>query len=237
MKFIVISKGRANSVYGKTLRLVPDALVCVAESEAKDYRKALPAFKIITHPDDVVGIGPLRNWVTTNVSDGTCIMLDDDISCVYDQSQLRKIRIEDPQHCMAILERTAIVAQEAKVRLFGYTQMARPLAYKPFEPISLSTWMGGVVGVNGKDPIWDESLLLRADIDACLRSIMKDRIVLVDSRYCWIHARFEGKGGNNTLRSSARHQAEIGRLLLRWGRYLKVKKEKGTTRLVIRVVR
>lgn len=237
MKFVVISRGRADSIANKTIRLIPDAVVCVSESERSEYQTALPGCSVVTHPDSVVGIGPIRNWVIKNLSDGCCVILDDDISCVYDQSNVKKIRIEDPGHCMAILERTAIAAKDAGVRLFGFTQMARPLAYRPFQPIALSTWVGGVVGVIGTEPLWDENLLLRADIDACLKSLMRDRIVWVDSRYCWIHIRFEGKGGNNTLRSEDRHNAEIEKLRARWGRYLAVKKEQGTIRLVIRVAR
>lgn len=66
---------------------------------------------------------------------------------------------------------------------------------------------------------------------------MKDRIVWVDARYCWVHKRFEGAGGNNTLRTMERHREEMARLLKRWGKYLSVVEEKGATRLVLHVKR
>ncbi len=236
MKFVIPSKGRSASINEKTLRLVPDAIVCVAESEKAMYEDVCSA-KIITHPDKISGIGMLRNWIVENVSDGICVMLDDDIEYVYDQTGLHKQRIEEPSHCMAILERTAIAAKDANVRVFGYTQMARPLSFKAFDPIGLNTWVGGVVGVVGTSPLWDNDLILRADIDACLRSMLNERIVFVDGRYCWIHKRFVGSGGNNTARTDARHTSEIKKLQSRWGKYLGVKTQKSVIRITVKVKR
>jgi hypothetical protein len=237
MKFIIPSKGRAASIGNKTLRLVPDAFVCVGESDVEEYKKVVPKKKLIIHPDNVVGIGPLRNWIVKNVADQTIIMLDDDVECIYDQSHYNKIRIESPAHVMAILERTAIASSDAGVGIFGFTQMARPLSYRPFLPICFNTWVGGVVGVHGKDVEWDEKLLLRADIDACLKTLMKKRIMWCDSRYVFVHKRFVGVGGNNTLRTMDKHAAEIQALRIRWGKYLVEKKEKETIRLVLRIRR
>jgi len=237
MKFVIISKGRAESVADKTLRLVPDAFVCIGESDFDEYSKVVPKKKLIVHPDEVVGIGPLRNWVVQNISDNTIVMLDDDCENVYDQSHYNKIRIENPSHVMAILERAAIASADAGLSLFGFTQMARPLAYRPFCPINFNTWIGGIVGVHGKDVEWDNNLLLRADIDACLKTLLKKRILWVDSRYVFIHKRFVGQGGNNTLRTMERHRTEIDSLKVRWGKYLVEKKEKQAIRLVLKVRR
>jgi hypothetical protein len=64
-----------------------------------------------------------------------------------------------------------------------------------------------------------------------------DRIVYVDARYYWIHKRFAGHGGNNTLRTITRHNQEIDLICNRWGRYLSVKQAKQATMLVLHVVR
>jgi hypothetical protein len=77
----------------------------------------------------------------------------------------------------------------------------------------------------------------RADIDFCLQSLMLDRFVLVDGRYSCIHTRFAGSGGNARQRSAERHEQEIRYLKRKWGPYLDVAQAKGTTRLVVRVVR
>jgi len=79
--------------------------------------------------------------------------------------------------------------------------------------------------------------LRRADIDFCLQSLLRDRFVMVDGRYSFIHTRFGGSGGNAANRSSERHEQEIAYLRRKWGPYLDVVQAKGTTRIVVRVER
>jgi hypothetical protein len=56
-----------------------------------------------------------------------------------------------------------------------------------FRPFSLDIWVGGGVGIIGRELWYDQRLLLRADIDFCLQSLLHDRIVLVDGRFSFIH--------------------------------------------------
>jgi hypothetical protein len=165
------------------------------------------------------------------------VMVDDDVTHIYSQVGFHKLRIEDAGTARALVERTAIAAMDAGARVFGFQQAARPLTYANFRPFSVNTWVGGVVGIIGRDLRYDTSLLLRADIDFCLQSLMHDRFVLVDGRYSFIHTRFAGAGGNAKQRSAARHEQEIRYLKRKWGRFLDVVQAKGTTRLCVRVVR
>ena len=164
-------------------------------------------------------------------------MVDDDVTHVYSQVGFHKQRIEDADTARAIVERLAILAQDAGVRVFGFQQAARPFTYANFRPFSLNTWVGGLVGIVGRELRYDTSLLLRADIDFCLQSLLRDRIVLVDGRFSFIHTRFAGGGGNAANRSSERHEREISYLRRKWGPYLDVVQAKGTTRLVLRIRR
>ncbi|MCY3024599.1 MAG: hypothetical protein NTW87_36960, partial [Planctomycetota bacterium] len=229
------SKGRAQTLQEKALRLFPDALVCVGDDETDTYRKV--SANLLVHPASVVGIGPLRQWVLDNVSDPCVVMVDDDVTHVYSQVGFHKRRIEDADTARAIVERLAILAQDAGARVFGFQQAARPLTYANFRPFSLNTWVGGVVGIIGRELRYDTSLLLRADIDFCLQSLMRDRFVLVDGRYSFIHTRFAGSGGNAKQRSAERHAREIAYLKRKWGPYLEEVQAKGTTRLVVKVQR
>ena len=111
------------------------------------------------------------------------------------------------------------------------------MTYANFRPFGLDTWVGGLVGIIGRDLRYDTSLLLRADIDFCLQSLLHDRIVLVDGRYSFIHTRFAGGGGNAANRSSERHMREIEYLRRKWGACLSVVQAKGTTRIVVKVRR
>jgi hypothetical protein len=232
---VIPSKGRAQTLCEKALRLFPDATVCVGDDETEQYRKV--SANLLVHPASVVGIGPLRQWVLDNVSDPCVVMVDDDVTHVYSQVGFHKRRIEDADTARAIVERLAILALDAGARVFGFQQAARPLSYANFRPFSLNTWVGGLVGIIGRELRYDTALLLRADIDFCLQSLMRDRFVLVDGRYSFIHTRFAGSGGNAKQRSAERHAREIAYLKRKWGPYLEEVQAKGTTRLVVKVQR
>ena len=235
MKIVIPSKGRAQTLSQKALRLFPDALVCVGEDEVDTYHKITS--NLLIHPTNVVGIGPLRQWILDTVKDHCMVQVDDDVTHIYSQVGFHKWRIEDPDTARAIVERLAILAQDAGARIFGFQQAARPLAYANFRPFSMNTWVGGLVGIIGRELRYDPSLLLRADIDFCLQSLMRDRFVMVDGRYSFIHTRFAGKGGNASNRSAERHAQEIAYLKRKWGPYLEEVQAKGTTRLVVKVQR
>ena len=235
MKLVIPSKGRAATLQEKALRLFPDALVCVGDDEVEAYGKITD--RLLVHPVTVVGIGPLRQWVLDHVEDPCVVMVDDDVTHVYSQVGFHKRRIEDADTARALVERLAILAQDAGARVFGFQQAARPLTYANFRPFSLNTWVGGLVGIVGRELRYDPALLLRADIDFCLQSLMRDRFVLVDGRYSFIHTRFAGKGGNAGNRSAERHAREIAHLKRKWGPCLEEVQAKGTTRLVVKVRR
>lgn len=235
MEIIIPSKGRPDVIGDKALRLFPDATLCVGDDEQADYAKV--SDRLLVHPANVVGIGPLRQWVLDHVDDPVVVMVDDDVTHVYSQVGFHKRRIEDADTARAIVERLAIMAVDAGVRVFGFQQAARPFTYANFHPFSLNTWVGGLIGIVGRELRFDQSLLLRADIDFCLQSLLHDRIVLVDGRFSFIHTRFAGGGGNAANRSAARHEREIAYLRRKWGQWLAVAQAKGTTRLVVKVQR
>jgi hypothetical protein len=235
VKIVIPTKNRSDVIGDKALRLFPNATLCVGDDEVDAYAKV--SDRLLVHPANVVGIGPLRQWVLDNVDDPCVVMVDDDVTHVYSQVGFHKRRIEDADTARAIVERLAILATDAGVRIFGFQQAARPFTYANFRPFSVNTWVGGIIGIIGRELRFDTSLLLRADIDYCLQSLLRDRIVLVDGRYSFIHTRFAGGGGNAANRSSERHEREIAYLRRKWGPILDVVQAKGTTRLVVRVVR
>ena len=235
MKIIIPSKGRSDIIRDKALRLFPDATLCIGDDEVDAYAKV--SDRLLVHPAGIIGIGPLRQWVLDHVDDPCVVMVDDDVTHVYSQVGFHKKRIENADTARAIVERLAILATDSGVRVFGFQQAARPFTYANFRPFSLNTWVGGLVGIIGRELRYDTSLWLRADIDFCLQSLLHDRIVLVDGRFSFIHTRFAGGGGNAANRSSARHEREIAYLRRKWGQCLDVVQAKGTTRLVVRVSR
>jgi hypothetical protein len=72
---VIPSAGRAGSVI--TTKLFHHAWLCVPESEAAAYRKHHE--NVVSHPDDVYGMGQKRQWILDNFDDEIIFMADDDI--------------------------------------------------------------------------------------------------------------------------------------------------------------
>ena len=60
MKIIIPTRGRADVIGDKALRLFPDATLCIGEDETDAY--AAVSGRLLVHPSNVLGIGPLRQW-------------------------------------------------------------------------------------------------------------------------------------------------------------------------------
>ena len=74
-KIVIPSHKRHDRVFAK--KLVNDPIICVAESQADLYQQFNPECEIVTHPDDVMGLIPKRNWMAKHF--GELFMLDDDV--------------------------------------------------------------------------------------------------------------------------------------------------------------
>lgn len=235
MKIVIPSKGRAGILYERAFKLFPEALVCVGESDVADYSKVTK--NLLVHPDDVTGIGPLRQWILDNVEDEIVVQVDDDVHSLYSLTGFSKKTLDTPRIAARVIATTALCAQDSGARVFGFNQTWDVRKFMPFKPFLLNSWTGGVIGVIGKSLRFDTFLKLRADIDFCLQSLMKDRFVWIENRYSFVHKRWAGSGGNASNRSEARHKEEIEYLQRKWGKYLKVQDTKTTTRLVMQVPR
>ena len=75
LRIVIPSHKRHDRVFAK--KLVNDPIICVAESQADLYRQFNPDCEIVTHPDDVIGLIPKRNWMAKHFKN--LFMLDDDV--------------------------------------------------------------------------------------------------------------------------------------------------------------
>ena len=120
MQVVIPSRKRVESCK-KTIRLFHDPIVTVAESEMSDYASLL--CEVVSHPDDLVGCGPIRQWILDNFGGNTIFMADDDIShvwCLLGTSRKRAIR--DPVAIMQILENAEMIARAIGAHVFGFNQ-------------------------------------------------------------------------------------------------------------------
>jgi len=234
---VIASKGRASICAKGAGKLFPSALICIGEDERKIYKGFFPDGRVLVHPSNVTGIGPVRQWILDNVKNDIIIFVDDDIKHFYSQTGLRKRRFECPETAEAVLLKTALAAKDSGAKLFGFSQSARQLNYNGTKPIAHCGWVGGIVGIIGRTLSYDTKLLLRADVDLCLQSLVKNRFIWIDNRFCFVHKRFNDTGGNAINRSAERHEAEIAYLKKKWKGHLQIKQTKSQTILQIKVER
>jgi hypothetical protein len=182
-------------------------------------------------------MGPLRQWMIDHAPEPAVFMVDDDVSALYSLVGTYKRRITDPVDVRQVVENAAECAHGVGAPIFGFNQAWDVRKFLPQKPLSFTGWVGGAVGVIGRAPLYDTSLRLRADIDACLTALLKHRVIFRDDRFAFVHRRFGGTGGNAVSRSEAQHTKEIAYLRAKWGPHLHVQSTKTAIRLVVDVPR
>lgn len=220
VKVVIPSKNRVDTIATNTLALIPNALVCVEESEIEAYSRVVPHDQLLPHPP-LKGLPSIRNWIVANVPDQAIFMVDDDIIGIMCMTGRVYQMYKKPEIVMQIIENCAEVANEIGAPLFGFSQSARPHAFRPFDPFTFNKWIGTAIGVIGKDVQWDSSFKLRGDVDASLRVLLHNRITFADERFHFLSSqRMKNLGGSTAFRSSEQDNLEIARLRTRWGRFI-----------------
>lgn len=212
LRIVIPSHKRHDRVYAK--RVVSDPIICVAESQAEAYRRHNPDCEIVTHPDDVVGLIPKRNWMARHF--GELFMIDDDVHAVKDlvAEKGESTVVRDPQKVRRIIEELHDIACMLDVHVFGYTARTTPVMYEEGEYLSLSKMITGCsYGVRyNKNVWWNEELRLKEDFWISCYVKYKERKVLTDLRYSFSQkSTFVNAGGLSAIRN---HDEERRSILL-----------------------
>lgn len=216
---LIISRGRSASI--STCRHVPDWFeVLVPTSERQAYESVL-SNPVLTVPDEVCGLGALRNWILDNFPEETIIMLDDDVNRLYCLTGPLTKEIKDPDEVALILYNTAVMAKDAGCSVFGYSQ-TDIRKFDGTNPFALCGWVGCVIGVIGRKLRFRDDPF-KVDIDFCLKSLLVDRIVWIDTRYKFDQKRDTNVGGNALFRTQEKFKQSCDSLVRRWGKFLNVK--------------
>jgi hypothetical protein len=132
-----------------------------------------------------------------------------------------------------MLENSAYCARGAGARLFGWHQRSDPRLLQRNDPFGINHWVGGAVGVIGKEPKWDELLKCKCDIDASLTELMLNRLVWNEARFCFVQERDKNLGGNSLFRSAERIAAEKRYLKSKWKAHIRFENYKSQDRVAI----
>lgn len=235
IKILIISRSRYDSILGNTCALLPEFIeVLVPVSEKEKYEAAIPN-PILTVPDEVEGLGQLRNWILDNFEEETVIMIDDDINKCYCLTGYRTRSIKDPEEVLQIIINAAVMCKDAGLHCFGFSQ-TDIRKYNGTEPFKLNGWVGCVIGVIGRRYRFRNDKF-KVDFDFCLQNILVDRCVWIDGRYTFAQKRDTNLGGNAKFRTEDEYNASLESLLEKWGDALSFRKHKGQVRLAVKVQR
>ena len=233
IKILIISRGRADTI--TTHKVLPDWVeILVPESEESDYRQKV-SNPILTIPDDVKGLGEVRNWVLKHFDEETVIMIDDDIKCLYRLTGKLTQRVTDKEEIVQVLINTAVMAKDMGVHCFGFAQ-TDIRKFDGTDPFKLCTWVGGVIGVIGRKYDFRKDKF-KVDIDFCLQNLLVDRIIFQDSRYTFPQSRDNNVGGNSMFRTEDDFKKSVDSLKEKWGDNIKVRDFKNQIKISLSVGR
>ena len=225
LKIVIPSHKRADKVISK--KLVVDPILCVAESQAEEYRRLNPECEIVTHPDDVIGLIPKRNWMVKHFGD--LFMLDDDVARFVKLfvEKGEQAPIKDKVKITRLINELYEMAELLDVHLFGFSNCTVPMEYREDKWLSLSKCITGCAyGVRGnKNTWWNETMQLKEDFWISCYMKYKERKVLTDQRYNFQQmGTFASQGGLAEIRNQDKERANILALKHYFGDVVHLKK-------------
>lgn len=215
---IIPSKGRPNTV--KTvLSILPSARYCIAESEVEAYG-ITNKNNLLVHPDSLKGLVPKRQWILDNVTERCVFQCDDDIYEVVSLVGYRPRRITDPDAIFRIIHNVAYVCDELGLKLFGYTQIPKPLYAPDNRPFAFCSIVMGAFGIIDRELSYDMNLVTREDVDLTLQALSKYRVNLIDTRFCFNGEAWDNPGGLQSLRSQEQEAKDMAYMKQKWGAHV-----------------
>lgn len=234
LRVVIPSRRRVESC-AEAVRLFKRPLVCVAEEELSDYRGI--GAELLSHPNEIVGLGRLRQWILDHVRAHVLVQCNDDVKSLLCLVGRSVRSIIDPDAIERLLLNAAGICEELGVTCFSFSPTKDVRKVAPWEPFRLTRLEGALLGFVGRGLRYDPAVSQFDDVNLSLEACLKDRFVWQDSRFAAEHNFITKGGGNSVSRSVERTTAELAHMKARWGRYMGVHSWKTTIRLVVGVPR
>lgn len=220
VKIVIPSRGRSDTIVKQSLKLLPEAFVIVDEIEYDDYAKVMDKDRLLTHPS-IHGITKICNYIIKLHPTEPIAMFGDDHTHLVAMPGWSTRRLK-PTDVPWLLDNAAQCAADAGCGLWGFGRNANPIMYEPTRPWRIAQWITSPIGfVPGHGLKFDERLNLMADVDLSLQSLVKHRITWFDSRFCFIGAALNNRGGNAHMRSEEAFSRERAILKQKWGKFIR----------------
>jgi len=204
IKIVIPSHKRSDRV--KTAAIVPNAIICVPKSQEAEYRRHNPENEILSHPDEIVGLAPKRNWICQNLGD--VMMLDDDLtrfSRLYLEANSLQCSRGTPEETASIIEQTAYMAKQLGAFVFGFSSVADARNFKPQRPFRFSGYCNGSSFglLKGSQVYFHKEAIAVEDYFASLINAYYHRYAFFDLRFGFVQQKtFKNLGGQAEFRST-----------------------------------
>jgi hypothetical protein len=239
MKIVIPSKGRSNTICSHKLFDLEkhNVSVVVPKSEFDAYQDKIGKKHLVAIPDDVLGLGAVRNWIIDHFEDEIIVMVDDDVKHMVSLLNIKAEKITSKDGNYEILANAANCACDAGCTLFTINQSEDVRKYQHTEPFSLNAWVGSVVGIIGRKYSFTVINKTKVDADYSLLCLLKDRIIWTDKRFSFVAPRDTNSGVNTNFRSQKSIDSEIAFLKQKWKKHIRIGKSKGVYSLKLNVPR
>ena len=211
LKIVIPSYKRADRVLSK--RLFERPIICVCESEKREYERLNPECEILTHPDSVRGLVAKRNWIADNIGD--CFMIDDDVVSCHNISvpPSEKAYNLSNQEIYDTIQRLYRLAILLDVHLFGFSTKTRPCFYNEKSWYALNIPITGCAyGIRqSKNIHWDTRFTLKEDFLISSTLMFRERNILTCQALNFVQ---RDTGVNRGGLSEFRNKDEIKRNIL-----------------------
>ncbi|HWP59508.1 MAG TPA: hypothetical protein VNL14_16570 [Candidatus Acidoferrales bacterium] len=235
MLVVIPSRRRVESC-AQTVKLFKNPVVCVAEEELGDYKDI--GAKIVPHPNDIFGLGRLRQWILDHFNERVIVQCNDDVRSLYCVVGFRPRRIVDPHAIERILLNSANICEELGISCFSFNPFQDDVRkFRPHKPFQLTRLEGALLGILDRKIRYDPEVTQFDDVDLSLQALLKERIVWQDSRFAAEHNFITKAGGNTVSRSVENTQREFKHLKQKWGQYIGIGYQKRVVSLKVRVSR
>jgi len=233
---VILSRGRWETI--TTHKLIPNATLVVTNEERAKYEHLKgDVADIVEIPASLYGMAKIRNWILDKFDEESIFMADDDLESIQVMTHEKALFIYDPAQVEQIIDNLYICAKDAGAKVYGLSINRNPACFYGNQPFKLCTWVDQGWGIIGRDLRFDEHQFVKEDIDLCLQSIMKDRIIWSDNRYAWVGKKRFNKGGLTNYRTNKNDMEDLAYLQRKWGKYLNVNRRKSVIGLGIAVRR
>lgn len=226
VKVVIPTKGRPKTMF--THRYVANTIICVEERELDIYKEHNPNLEYVAHPNDVVGLGPKREWIYKHF--GSVFMIDDDVKGFsrMTQKQGESSHIS-PELAYDLIQNCANIAKLCGCYLFSFNSLKRPEHYAGHDPFRLTGCMNeSAFGLlKGADKlIFDPRITLAYEFFMSGLNAFHYRKAFFDDRYSINQDGFgDDTGGASNLRTLETEKKDLELLIYYFGSAIVPKSE------------